>query len=285
MSIENIVQREQHKLNKTNIDNTSIIAFRILDGIKDILDEDRKQSQPLFLSINEKMLMMIVKNIIDNPQKHYMVGITGESASGKTTLVNNISEAMRKKLFDDAYTCIYCDDYYIDTSKELKDAGSYENLYKTGFSFDTPKAINLDLMRAHLISLKNGCGIYGPEYDFVSCESTPNRIYKKPTRAILSEGLYVLGEELADLFDIKVYVYTPFDKIKERWFSRAISRGKTGAAAEHQFKDVTQTAQIHIRPTMQKADIVINGLTSAEYIEQISTRMINLIRDIINFYK
>ncbi|MGM9993745.1 MAG: uridine kinase [Candidatus Avigastranaerophilus sp.] len=285
MSIKNIVQRENHQLNKTNIDNTSIIAFRIIDGIKDILEEDRKQSQPLFLSINEKMLMMIVKNIINNPQKHYMVGITGESASGKTTLVNNISEAMRKKLFDDAYTCIYCDDYYIDTSKELKDAGSYENLYKTGFSFDTPKAINLDLMRAHLISLKNGCGIYGPEYDFVSCESMPNRIYKKPTRAILSEGLYVLGEELADLFDIKVYVYTPFDKIKERWFSRAISRGKTGAAAEHQFKDVTQTAQIHIRPTMQKADIVINGLTSAEYIEQISTRMINLIRDIINFYK
>lgn len=285
MSIKNIVQREQYRLNKPSIDNNSIIAFRIIDGIKDILEEDRRQNQPLFLSINEKTIMVIVKNILNNPQRHYMVGITGESASGKTTLVNNISEALRKKLFDDTYTCIYCDDYYIDTSKELEEAGSYENLYKTGFSFDTPKAINLELMRAHLLSLKNGCGVYSPEYDFVSCESIPNRCYKKPTRAILSEGLYVLGEELADLFDIKVYVYTPFDKIKERWFTRAISRGKTGAAAEHQFKDVTTTAQTYIRPTMQKADIVINGLASAEYIEELSTRVINLINDIINFYK
>ena len=285
MSIRNIVQREQHRLNKPNIDNKSIIAFRIIDGIKDILEEDRKQNQPLFLSINEKTIILIVKNILNNQKKHYLVGITGESASGKTTLVNNITEALRKKLFDDTYTCISCDDYYIDTSKELEAAGSYENLYKTGFSFDTPKAINLDLMRAHLVSLKHGCGVYAPEYDFVSCESTPNRIYKKPTKAILSEGLYVLGEELVDLFDIKVYVYTPFDKIKERWFTRAISRGKTGIAAEHQFKDVTTTAQVYIRPTMEHADIVINGLTSAEYIEEISTRFINLINDILNFYK
>ena len=282
MSIENIVQREQHKLNKTNIDNTSIIAFRILDGIKDILDEDRKQSQPLFLSINEKMLMMIVKNIIDNPQKHYMVGITGESASGKTTLVNNISEAMRKKLFDDAYTCIYCDDYYIDTSKELKDAGSYENLYKTGFSFDTPKAINLDLMRAHLISLKNGCGIYGPEYDFVSCESTPNRIYKKPTRAILSEGLYVLGEELADLFDIKVYVDLDEEERKNRFMNRATSRNQDHENAIKHWDYVKNAGKKYVAVHKDNCDIVINGECNLDYFSHM-VEYINLITN--NFYE
>ena len=178
-----------------------------------------------------------------------------------------------------------CDDYYKDTSAELKAAGSYEELYKTGFSFDKPDAINLELMRAHLISLKNGCGVNAPEYDFVTCESIPNRAYKNPTRAILAEGLYVLGEELVDLFDIKVYVFTPFEKIKERWFARAISRGKTGSAAEVQFNDVNTTAQIYIRPTMQNADIVINGLASAEYIEEITTKIINLVNDVINFYR
>ena len=209
-----------------------------------------------------------------------MIGITGESASGKTTLVNYVS-----KLFNETYTSLCCDDYYKDTSEELKRAGSYEELYKTGFSFDRPDAINLELMRAHLISLKNGCGVNAPEYDFVTCESIPNRAYKNPTKAILAEGLYVLGEELVDLFDIKVYVFTPFDKIKERWFTRAISRGKTGAAAEHQFNDVNNTAQIYIRPTMKNADIVINGLASAEYIEEITTKIINLINDVLNFYR
>ena len=200
-------------------------------------------------------------------------------------MVNYILKAVRKRLYNESYTSLCCDDYYKDTSEELKKAGSYENLYKTGFSFDKPEAINLDLMRAHLISLKNGCGVNAPEYDFVTCESIPNRAYKNPTKAILAEGLYVLGEELVDLFDIKVYVFTPFDKIKERWFTRAILRGKTGIAAEHQFNDVNTTAQIYIRPTMQKADIVVNGLTSAEYIEEMSTRIINLIQDVVNFYK
>ena len=261
------------------------VISQIVEALKKVLEEDKHAVQPLFLKTSENLILNIARKVVQEKKKTFLIGITGESASGKTVFVDNTIKACVKDKKEGIYTVIRCDDYYKDTSKELQEAGSYEELFKTGFSFDTPKAINLDLMRAHLISLKNGCGIYGPEYDFVSCESTPNRIYKKPTRAILSEGLYVLGEELADLFDIKVYVYTPFDKIKERWFSRAISRGKTGAAAEHQFKDVTQTAQIHIRPTMQKADIVINGLTSAEYIEQISTRMINLIRDIINFYK
>lgn len=284
MSIKNIVMREQHKSNQPGVDS-GIVAFRIIDGIKEILEEDRKQNQPLFLSIDDKIILSLVKSVINDTKRNFMVGITGESASGKTTLVNFVSEALRKKLHDDTYTCISCDDYYIDTSKELEEAGSYENLYQSGFSFDKPSAINLDLMRAHLISLKNGCGVYAPEYDFVTCESTPNRIYKKPTKAILSEGLYVLGDNLADLFDLKVYVYTPFEKLKERWFERAISRGKSGAAAEHQFKDVTTTAQIYIRPTMQKADVVINGLASSTYIEEISTRIINLINDTINFYK
>ncbi len=283
MSGEITIEREIHE--GLSQENQSMIVFKIVDGIKEILEEDRQQKQPLILSLNENLLIKIVKKFLSNKQEQCLIGITGESASGKTTFVNYVSKALRKKLFNESYTTLCCDDYYKDTSEELKKAGSYEELYKTGFSFDTPNAINLELMRAHLISLKNGCGVNAPEYDFVTCESIPNRAYKNPTRAILAEGLYVLGEELVDLFDIKVYVFTPFDNIKERWFQRAASRGKTGAAAEHQFNDVNSTAQIYIRPTMNNADIIINGLTSAEYIEEITTRVISLINDVVNFYK
>lgn len=278
---EIVIEKERTRKER----NSNSIAFRIIDGIKDILDEDRQQKQPLFLSINEQLLIKLVKEFVVNKQQQCLIGITGESASGKTTLVNYISKALRKKLYNETYTSLCCDDYYKDTSEELKEAGSYEELYKTGFSFDRPEAINLELMRAHLISLKHGCGVNAPEYDFITCESIPNRAYKNPTRAILAEGLYVLGEELVDLFDIKVYVFTPFEKIKERWFTRAISRGKSGAAAEHQFNDVNSTAQIYIRPTMKNADIIVNGLASAEYIEEITTKIINLVSDVINFYK
>lgn len=275
---------ERLEMQKT-AERDSLTVFKIVDGIKDILEEDRQQKQPLFLSVNEALLIKMIRGFLGNQSKQCMIGITGESASGKTTLVNYVLKSLRKKLYNETYTSLCCDDYYKDTSAELKEAGSYEKLYETGFSFDKPSAINLELMRAHLISLKNGCGVNAPEYDFVTCESIPNRAYKNPTRAVLAEGLYVLGDELADLFDVKVYVFTPFEKIKERWFARAISRGKTGHAAEHQFNDVNSTAQIYIRPTMQKADIIINGLTNAEYIEEITTRIINVINDTVNFYR
>lgn len=284
MSGERILERERYA-ESLREENQSIAVFKIIDGIKDILEEDRQQKQPLILSLNEKLLIKTVKELLTNKRQQCLIGITGESASGKTTFVNYVSKALRKKLFNESYTSLCCDDYYKDTSTELKEAGSYEELYKTGFSFDKPDAINLELMRAHLISLKNGCGVNAPEYDFVTCESIPNRAYKNPTKAILAEGLYVLGDELVDLFDIKVYVFTPFEKIKERWFARAISRGKTGSAAEVQFNDVNTTAQIYIRPTMQNADLVVNGLASAEYIEEITTKVINLVNDVINFYR
>ncbi len=279
------ILREQLEQQSGSVQDYNVTVFKIVDGIKDILEEDRQQKQPLFLSVNETLLIKILRGFLENRDKQCLIGITGESASGKTTLVNYVLKALRKKLYNETYTSLCCDDYYKDTSKELKEAGSYEKLYETGFSFDKPSAINLELMRAHLISLKNGCGVNAPEYDFVTCESIPNRAYKNPTRAVLAEGLYVLGDELADLFDVKVYVFTPFDKIQERWFKRAVLRGKTGSAAQHQFNDVNSTAQIYIRPTMQKADIIINGLTSAEYIEDITTRIINLVNDTVNFYR
>lgn len=284
MAGESTLERESLREREVQ-QNVSLAVFKIVDGLKDILEEDHKQKQPLFLSINEKLLIKTVKEYLENKRQQCLIGITGESASGKTTLVNYVSKALRKKLYNETYTSLCCDDYYKDTSAELKAAGSYEELYKTGFSFDKPDAINLELMRAHLISLKHGCGVNAPEYDFVTCESIPNRAYKNPTRAILAEGLYVLGEELVDLFDIKVYVFTPYEKIRERWFERAISRGKSGSAAEVQFEDVNSTAQIYIRPTMKNADIVINGLASAEYIEEITTRIVTLINDVINFYR
>ena len=161
--------------------------------------------------------------------------------------------------------------YYKDTSRELKEAGSYDALFKTGFSFDTPNVIDLALMRKHLEGLKNGETVQSPRYDFVTCESHPDGDIKKPAKVILTEGLYVLNEEVRDIMDVKVYVFTPIDVIKERWYKRAVSRGKTGEAADLQFKDAT--AQQYIRPTYNIADCIINGMVDKEYIKVITDKI------------
>ena len=254
---------------------------RILENIREVIARDRLQKQPLILRINEGFIFNIARKAIEDKNSTFILSIAGESASGKTTLVKNAAKACVKSDKNNVYTVVCCDDYYKDASKELTEAGSYEKLFESGFSFDTPDAIDLELMREHLIKLKQGEEIYSPLYNFVTCESKKDTVLKKPAKLILNEGLYVLHEKIRDITDVKIYVYTPFEVIKDRWFARATSRGKTGLAAQMQFHDVNQTAFRHIRPSMDIADVVINGMTTQAYIEDIVQQLIDAIVSVL----
>lgn len=252
----------------------------IVDALKEILAEDKKQEQPLFLKVADDFIMNIARKVVQDKKKTFLIGITGESASGKTVFVDNTIEAVVREKKDGIYTVIRQDDYYKDTSKELQEAGSYDALFKTGFSFDTPKVINLELMKTHLLALKNGETVVSPRYDFVTCVSEADGEIKKPAKVILTEGLYVLNEEVRDVMDVKVYVFTPLEVIKERWYARAILRGKVGEAADLQFRDVNETAQKYIRPTYQIADCIINGMVDKEYIKVITDKIMKKLAEI-----
>lgn len=275
------------ELNESDIQKAKKIAqmskiSRILENIRGVIARDKLQKQPLILRINEAFIFNIARRAISEKGSTFIMSIAGESASGKTTLVLNAAKACLKSDTNKVYTVVCCDDYYKDASKELQNAGSYENLFESGFSFDTPDAIDLELMKEHLKTLKEGKNIYSPLYDFVTCVSKKDSVLKKPAKLILNEGLYVLNDIVRDIADVKIYVYTPFEVIKERWFARATSRGKTGLAAQMQFHDVNQTAFRYIRPTMDIADVVINGMTTQEYIEDFINELIEAIVSVTN---
>ena len=257
------------------------VISAIVDALTKILEEDKLQDQPLFLRTSENLILNIARKVVQDKQKTFLIGITGESASGKTVFVDNTIKACVKDKKEGIYTVIRCDDYYKDTSRELQEAGSYEELFKTGFSFDTPDVIDLDLMKSHLIALRDGNTIKSPKYDFVTCVSNPDGDLKTPAKVILTEGLYVLNENVRDVMDVKVYVYTPLDVIKERWYKRAALRGKTGAAADLQFADVNKTAQQYIRPAYQISDAVINGMVSQKYIQEITDAIFHALKEIV----
>ena len=252
----------------------------IVESLKQIIEEDSKQKQPLFIKMADNFIMNIARKVVQDKKSSFLIGITGESASGKTTFVDNTVKACVKDSIEGVYTVVRCDDYFKDTSVELKNAGSYEKLFKTGFSFDTPDVVNMELMKNHLIELKKGNKIISPRYDFVTCESFMDGEVKKPARVILNEGLYVLNENIRDIMDVTVYVFTPLDILKDRWYKRAESRGKTGLAADLQFKDVNKTAQEYIRPAMKMADVIINGLVNIDYIEIITDKIFNALETI-----
>ena len=256
------------------------LISNIVGTLKEILEEDKKQEQPLFLRVADDFILNIARKVVQEKKKTFLIGITGESASGKTVFVDNTIEAVVRDKREGIYTVIRQDDYYKDTSKELQEAGSYDALFKTGFSFDTPDVINLSLMREHLLKLKRGETVVSPHYDFVTCVSDPNGDVKKPAKVILTEGLYVLNEEIRDIMDVKVYVFTPIDVIKDRWYKRAVLRGKTGEAADLQFRDVNNTAQRYIRPTYQISDCIINGMVDKDYIKVITDKILSRLSEV-----
>lgn len=272
----------ENNINTIELDPTATfpVVIRIVESIKKILEEDKKQKNPLFINVKESVIFNIARRALSEKGSRFLIGIAGESASGKTTFVQNAIRSCIAEERTDLYTIVCCDDYYYDWSKELKEAGSYEAFFAKGYSFDTPKAINLGLMKEHLISLKNGSAVRSPDYNFTTCESFPHGVLKRPTKIIVNEGLYVLNEDIRDIMDVKIYVFTPFDIIKERWYRRAESRGKTGLAADMQFENVNTTAQTYIRPAMQCADIVMNGVVSSAYIQEMTEKIFRTIDNI-----
>ena len=71
--------------------NDMELISTIVDSLKKILEEDKKQIQPLFLRISDNLIMNIARMVVQEKKKTFLIGITGESAYGKTVFVDNIT--------------------------------------------------------------------------------------------------------------------------------------------------------------------------------------------------
>ena len=210
--------------------NCAYLAKQIEQELKQIIEEDMRSKNPLFINIKTDFIRRIAMKLVSQPKERILIGVSGESASGKSTLTAKVLDICLSEKYKNLSTLITSDNYYKDASEKLKQAGSYEALFETGFNLDEPQAVDLDLLKEDLQKIKNGETIFTPEYNFFTIESIPHKIKVNPAKLILTEGLFVLEEKLRNLLDISIYVHTPFETIKERWYKRAITRGKEGKA-------------------------------------------------------
>lgn len=234
--------------------NSSCAFLKVLYNL---VGNDRQNGGLLFKKAD---IIQKIPEIIN--RKCLIIGIAGESASGKTTFINTMRDNFN-------CTVLSCDDYYKDTAKELREAGSFEELFKRGINFDVPAAYDFELMKKHIIALSQGCAISSPSYNFSTCEQILERQPKVASDIIFIEGLFALEKTFEDLLDLKIYVDTDPEIIKERWYKRAKSRGKTDADAHVQFATVKKEALKHIVPKKEIADIVISGSATVDYINSL----------------
>ncbi|MFA7168485.1 MAG: uridine kinase [Sphaerochaetaceae bacterium] len=176
-----------------------------------------------------------------------IIGITGGSGSGKSTIVRKIGEVCSDFVF------IPQDNYY-------RSASYFNNENITSFNFDHPDAFDTALLYKQLAALKAGQPIDMPQYDFVHSVRLPQSIHLEPKRLVIIEGLMVLYDKrIRDLLDLKLYVDTPSDIRFIRRLRRDINeRGRTVDSVITQYLEVVRPGHINfIEPTMKYADLII----------------------------
>lgn len=178
-----------------------------------------------------------------------IIGITGGTGSGKTTVVNQIVN----ELPPNEVGIISQDSYYKDTSHL-----SYEERVK--INFDHPKAIDFDLLVKHLEELKHGNTVEQPVYSFVTHNRTGETVTTAPKQVMIVEGILILTHpEIRDMFDIKIYVHADSDERLIRRLKRDISeRGRDLDEVLQRYQTTLKPMhQQFIEPTKEYADIII----------------------------
>ncbi len=176
-----------------------------------------------------------------------IIGITGGSGSGKSTVVRKIEEVCHN------FICISQDSYY-------KSAAYVNNQNITAFNFDNPSAFDSDLLYEHLVTLKSGRAIDIPDYDFVNHRRTERTLHAEPAPIVIIDGLMILYEKrIRELMDLKIYVDTPADIRFIRRLQRDIKeRGRTVESVIKQYTEVVRPGHNEfIEPTKEYADIII----------------------------
>jgi uridine kinase len=189
----------------------------------------------------------------------YLIGITGISCSGKTTL----SRKVQQSLGEDQCLLISMDDFYKDLTPEQQ---KQMRLDHSVINFDTPESIDFALLKKTLNDLKSPTSdeIRLPKFDTAKCAITswttiPSNKYK----FVIVEGLFVLNDpELVDYFDLKVWVETSDYVCALRRFMK-FSQVLKGYTHEYIYsqcvKHVIPGQERFIKPMKRVCDFFVNG--------------------------
>ncbi|MBO0939794.1 uridine kinase [Fibrella sp. HMF5335] len=181
--------------------------------------------------------------------KPYIVGITGGSASGKTSFLKGLLNAFHKE-----HICLISqDNYYLSLDKIAVDDQGVHN-------FDMPETIDHHLYAQHIGQLRRGEPVVQKEYVFNNPDAVPTMLTFNPAPIIVVEGIFVFHfRELADQMDLKIFIDAKNSiKLERRVKRDAEERGYDLDDVMYRWKNhVKPTYKQFIKPYRAEADIVI----------------------------
>lgn len=184
--------------------------------------------------------------------KPYVIGISGGSASGKTTVCNALINNLKELNYN--VSVLSQDNFY---------KGLTENDDASNYNFDHPDAINFNRMVECLKNLKLGNDTEIPKYDFVSHKSNGTEIIKSYDIIIVEGILVFYNYNLRNEMDLKLFVEaSPEARAFRRMKRDMTERGRTLESIQIQYmKYVKPSYDIFISPTKEYADLLVGNET------------------------
>lgn len=246
-----------------------LLAFYLQTKIKQIYAYDRRCESPIFKEINPDFISRFTKRLITNPHKRILIGITGESASGKSTIcreLKNIIEQLSMPV-----SVLSTDNYFNDISELIKKYGCFDNLTDNGYDIDAPESFQLELLKKDLENLSQGNNIKAPRYiPNGTGVSIPESLDVQSDKLIVVEGIATMYEEVKDVFDIRIYIETKDEIRQERFMQRAIDeRNQTLDNAQKQWEYIVNAGIKYVQPGRNSADFVLDGNVDLKYFDKI----------------
>lgn len=240
------------------------LSFYLQGKLKQLLTRDSQCKTPIVSTIKPDLISKFAKRLVSDYDKRILIGVTGESASGKTTICKKLKEVI--ELFNMPVEILSADNYFNDISSLVQQHNGFDELMKTGFDVDSPNNFQLDLLKSDLTKLANGSDIFAPQYLVNGTGiSLANKIPVKSKKIIVVEGIATMYGSVGDIFDIKIYVDVNKDKQKELFLGRAKERNQTHEDCLKHWHYVNHVSEKYIRPSKEKADIIINGYSDLNY--------------------
>ena len=178
-----------------------------------------------------------------------IIGISGGTGSGKTTVANRIIESVKAS----EVVFIQQDSYY----RNLKDLPLD---YRHVANFDHPDALDNDLLVNHIRKLRAGESVELPIYDFRTHTRANETRSVEPRPIVIVEGILIFADpRLLEQMDIKVFVDTPDDIRLIRRLRRDIDeRGRTVESVIEQYVGTVRPMHIQfVEPSKRYADVII----------------------------
>ena len=189
----------------------------------------------------------------------YIIGVTGGTGSGKTTIINKITKESGIK----EICYLSSDSYYKDNSK-------LEFKKRDKLNYDTPEAIDFNLLINHISALKKGLEINVPNYCFSTHLRLKNTSLFSPKKILIIEGILILtNKELRESINYNIFLDCPRNIRFERRLKRDVSeRDRNYEDVVNLFKNrLDSMHELYVEPVKKYCDLIIDTSYEADVSE------------------